>query len=224
MSSGFRSKRWLVGVLGLFVLGLLAACATDADRARMEGVGAGALGGALLGAALGGNREGAAVGALLGGVIGAAVGDSVVNKKEQYAKAEDDLRTSAARARALAKASRENNEQLARDIAALDLSVKRLRNEKMSADSRRAALASNQERYNTTLASIDQQLQQMRVEIATQATVVKTEQARPKPAGTVTDSEGLRLVSASVRELQQQERSLELARLQLQQIDRRRAY
>jgi len=34
----------------------------------------------------------------------------------------------------------------------------------------------------------------------------------------------VRLVSASMRDLEQQARTLELAKLQLQQIDRRRAY
>jgi YMGG-like Gly-zipper len=214
--------RW-IGALTLTVVALLVGCATDAQRTRTEGAGAGAVGGAVLGKVVGG-RDGAMVGAFLGGLIGYSVGDQVADKKAQYAQREDALRASADRALALAKASRDQNDKLSSDIAVLELSVQRLRTERMSAASRQAQTRSNQGRLIALLASVDQQLVQMRTAIAEQSEVLKAEEARTKPVPEAPPSEGLRRVSASVRDLQQQERSLELARLQLEQIDKRRAY
>jgi len=205
---------------------LLCACANDAQRTRTEGVAAGVAAGAVAGQALGGKRDSTLAGALIGGIIGGMIGNSVAQKKAQYAKTEDALLVSAENASAVARASREQNDQLASEIAALDESVQQLRSEKMTAESRRTLALANQQRLTTLLAGVDQNLQQIRGSIAQQTALMQQAEAmRAKQAqSTAEPSEGIQRVSASVRDLQQQERSLELARLQLQEIDRRRAF
>jgi hypothetical protein len=205
---------------------LLGACANDAQRTRTEGAAAGAALGAVAGHVLGGNKDSTVAGAVIGGVIGAWIGNRTADKKAQYAAREAELRSSAERATALARSSSEQNEQLQRDIAALDESVQQLRTAKVSAESRQAEALAQQQKLGTLLASVDQQLHQLREEHARQAALVKAEatQTRGVAAAPPPSSEGVRLVSASMRDLEQQARTLELAKLQLQQIDRRRAY
>ena len=204
---------------------LLSACATDAQRTQTEGAAAGAVIGAVAGRALGGNRDGAVAGALLGGLVGAVIGDKTADKKARYAAQEDELRASAERATALARASRERNEQLMQDTAALETSVRRLRTAKLSAESKQALAKENQKKQDAMLASVDGQLRQLREETARQAALIKAAETTGKQNGTPQpSSEGIRLVSASIRDMDQQTRALELAKLNLQQIDQRRSY
>ena len=212
------------------VLALAACAANDANRTTGEGIAAGAVVGAVAGNVVGGNRQATVVGGVLGAVVGGVVGASVANKKADYAQREDMLRASADRAMAVAQASRQDNDQRSVEIAALDQSVQRLRNETMSAGARQALAQDSRQRQKRLLAGVDTQLQRMRAEIARQNAVIVAEQkARANAAATTTaaaptTSGGLRQVSAGIRDLQQQERTLEEARLQLMQIDKRRAY
>ncbi len=204
---------------------LLSACATDAQRTRTEGATMGATIGAVAGQLLGGNREGALAGAVLGGVIGGIFGDQTADKKARYAAQEDELRASADRASTLAQVSRDRNEQLDRDIAALEQSVQQLRTAKLSAESKRALAEASRKQHDGLMTSIDEQLRALREEISRQQALAKAATLPPKPDGTSQPvSEGIRLVSAGMRDLDQQTRALEIAKLNLQKIDRRRAY
>ncbi|MES2349187.1 MAG: glycine zipper 2TM domain-containing protein [Pseudomonadota bacterium] len=221
----------IIGVRGRIVIvaivatAMLSACATDAQRTQTEGAAAGAVIGAVAGRALGGNRDGAVAGALLGGLVGAVIGDKTADKKARYAAQEDELRASAERATALARASRERNEQLMQDTAALEKSVQRLRTATLSAESKLVLARENQKKQDAMLASVEGQLRQLREETARQSALIKAAETPGKPNGAPQPaSEGIRLVSASIRDMDQQTRALELAKLNLQQIDQRRSY
>src|SRR5882762_6551911 len=82
---------------------LLSGCATDAQKTRTQGAGAGAVLGSLIGLAVTHDARGALIGAAAGGAGGLLVGDQVARKKGQYARREDVLRGSAARAQQLAQ-------------------------------------------------------------------------------------------------------------------------
>jgi len=201
----------------------LSGCATDAQRTRTEGAAAGVVLGGVAGRVIGGNRDGAVVGAVTGGLAGLVIGDQVATKKERYATQEDMLRASAERATTLARASQQRNAQLARDIAALDQSVKQLRSAKMSAASKRTAALANQKTQQALLVSVDGNLRQLREETARQAEVLKAV-GTPGQAVATRPTAGVELVSASMRNLDQQTRLLEQAKRNLQAIDERRAY
>jgi hypothetical protein len=217
--------RWNRATASLMVVILLfTGCANDQQRTRGEAIGLGALIGAAAGALLGGNRDSALVGGAIGAVAGAAAGQNRVETKAAYARREDELRASADQALALAQASREENTQRAQAIAALDRSVQRLRNEALSATARRSLAQDTERRQKVLVAQVEAQLGQMRQELARQNNVLAAEQQRLSREAAAQPSEGLRRVSAGVRDLQQQERTLEDALLQLQEIDKRRAY
>jgi len=79
------------------VLAMVSACATtkDSTRTKAEGTAGGAvIGGGigwLVGRALGNEKLGAAIGAVAGGTAGYAAGSAVADKKQEYAKEEDQL-------------------------------------------------------------------------------------------------------------------------------------
>lgn len=214
-------------LLSLALAGLLGSCATDRQRTRTEGAVTGAAAGAVLGRAIGGDNRGAVLGAALGGVVGALLGNRAAGKKAAYARREEDLRASAQRAAAMAQSSREQNDALERDIVLLGQSIQELQTAKLSAVSRQALVAEHRQRLGALLAATDAQLHQMRSELERQsallAAVPATTDRETKVAGQES-SEGFRLVSVGMRDLEQQTRRLELARLQLQQIDQRRAF
>ncbi|MBN8739694.1 MAG: hypothetical protein BGP24_05075 [Lysobacterales bacterium 69-70] len=205
----------------------LGACATDRQRTRAEGTAAGAAAGAALGRAITGDDRGTAIGAVLGGIVGAVVGNRVANKKAAYAKREEELRLSAQRASALAQTTRDQNQQIEQQIAELNQAVTTLQSVKRSAESKRIAQAENRQKLSALVESVERQLQQMNEEMARQnqlIAAVKAQDAKDKREAAPEPSEGLQLVAASVRDLEQQTRWLELARVQLQQIDERRMF
>ncbi|WP_313913331.1 glycine zipper domain-containing protein [Tahibacter sp.] len=213
-------------MFSLFAL-LLGACATDQQRTRSEGTAAGVVAGAALGRAITGNDRGTAIGAVIGGIFGAVAGNRIAEKKAAYAQREEQLRQSAQRTMALAESTRTQNEQLEHDIAELDRSVRELVGARLSAVSRQKAASANQQRSAALVETIEQQLAQMKNEVERQNQLIAAVQAQDKAQknkAQAEPSEGMRLVAASLRELGTQTRQLELARLQLQQIDERRAY
>lgn len=203
---------------------LLAGCATDRQQTQAEGAAVGALAGAVLGSLLGGNRDGAAVGALLGAGVGAVAADKVADQKATYIQREDTLRASADQAQKLAQKLRDGNDALGREIAALDASVQRLRTERLTTESRRNLAQSQQQSLTALVGRVTRQLAQVRQEIAQQTTVVQAEERHARESKQPAPEQGIRLVAAGIRDLQGQERALDRARLQLQQIDQRRAY
>jgi uncharacterized membrane protein len=96
--------------------------ASDAGRTRTEGAVTGAVVGALLGMALGGDNrgKGALVGAAVGAGAGYLVGNEIAKRKQKYARDEDFLDSEIAVAREYNATARRYNQQLRRDIAALD--------------------------------------------------------------------------------------------------------
>ncbi|WP_257386749.1 glycine zipper domain-containing protein [Tahibacter caeni] len=225
MSSSIRSfpRLFLIGLLGLS----LSACATDRQRTRAEGTAAGAAAGAALGRAIAGNDRGTVVGALLGGIVGAVVGNRVANKKAAYAQREEELRLSAQRAAALVESTREQNEQIEREVAELGAAVAQLQSAKDSAEARRLTQTENQQKLSALVESVERQLEQMKEEMQRQDALIAATEAqdvKDRRDAEQEPSEGLQLVAAGLRDLEQQTRRLELARLQLQQIDERRAY
>ena len=219
-----RRPFWAVALLVTMVLG---GCSTDAQRTRSEGTAIGAGIGATVGGALTRRRDGALAGAVIGGVIGLFAGDRVVKKKAGYARSEDALRASAERATALAQATRLRNDQLEREIAALDSSVRTLRTATRKAREQQMLAGQQSDELRRLQATVDTQLAQVRGEVARQAALIRAVQEDARARATAAArarSEDLRRVQVSMTALQQEQRRLELARLQLQQIDRRRAY
>lgn len=218
--NGASSALW-AGVVTTLVL---AGCATDRQQTQAEGATAGALAGAVLGGLLGGGRDGAALGAMLGAGMGAVAADKVADKKTAYIQREDALRASADQAQKLAQKLRDGNDALGREITTLDASVQRLRTARLSAESRRNLAQSQQQSLTALVGRVTQQLAQVRQEISQQTTVLQAEERYARENKQPAPDQGIRLVTAGIRDLQVQERSLERARLQLQQIDQRRAY
>ena len=210
--------------VALATVGCASGPPSDSQRTVGEGAAFGALIGALLGAAAADNRRGAAVGAALGAAAGTAVGMGVADKKAAYARREDALRASADRAQALVAETRQANETLDGEIAQLQASVQRLRAEQMSAEAQRELAQSNQQAVLAAMGRIDQQLQSVRQEISRQVSLAQAEQKQAAETRQPVAEQGLRLVSAGVRDLQGQERALERARQQLLLLDPRRAY
>ena len=124
----------------------------------------------------------------------------------------------------MAQQLRNANEGLGRDIATLEASVQRLQAERLSAENRRNLAQANRQSLTALVGRVDQQLQQVRREISQQTTVVQAEERRAKETKQPVPEQGIRLVAAGIRDLQGQEHALERARLQLQQLDQRRAY
>lgn len=206
---------------------LLGACATDQRRTRSEGTAAGVVAGAALGRAITGDDRGTAIGALIGGIVGAVAGNRIAEKKAAYARREEQLRQSAQQTMALAASARTQNEQLERDIAELDRAVQELAAARLSAASRQKANNANQQRSAALVEAIERQLKQMKDEVERQnqlIAAVQAQDAAQKRRTPAEPSDGMRLVATSLRDLEAQTRQLELARLQLQQIDERRAY
>src|SRR5262249_45729956 len=158
------------------------------------------------------------------GGAGYAVGNQVAQKKARYAQRETELRNSAQRADALAAQTRQINEQISVKVAQLDETVQRLRSQELSEDTRRALTESNRRQAASLLSGVDAQLQQVRDEVSRQQALLAAETQQAQQANDATDSEGVRLVNAGIRELQTNQRQLEEARAQLQLIDPRRAY
>lgn len=225
MTSLFRRCRGLA-VVGTLAL-VLCACATDQQRTRAEGTATGVAAGAALGRAITGNDRGTVIGAMLGGIVGAVVGDRVAKKKAAYAQREENLRQSAQRATALAESTRVQNEQIENQIAELDRAVQDLRQASLTGAERQARHDAQQQRLAALVETVAHQLRQMNAEVERQNALiaeVKALDAKERRTAEEQQSEGVQLVAAGLRDLEQQTRRLELARLQLQQIDERRAY
>lgn len=222
-----RRDGMLSACIVLVLAASLSACATDQQRTRSEGIAAGAAAGAVVGHAIGGDERGAALGAVLGGVVGAVFGNRAAEKKAAYAQREAELRAGAERAAALAQASREHNDQIEREIAQLEESVRTLRTAKLSARVKQNRATENGQRVNALLAATEARLQQIRAEVDRQKALLAVAAVRDdgkKKTAAEQPSQDFQLVSVNIRDLEQQTRRLELARLQLQQIDPRRAY
>jgi outer membrane lipoprotein SlyB len=213
--------RW--GVLAISAL-LMSACATDGQRTRTEGALAGAAAGAAVGQIAGGDSESTAAGALVGALVGGLFGDQVARKKAEYVKREDELKASADRAQQLAQSLQVQNAQTAGEIEALERSLKKIYAQKASAEARRKSILTQKRRATTLLAQVDQQLSGVRTELAAQAALLETEKVRAAQARETTPLEGVKLVNASVVDLEIQGRALARAKQQLLLIDRRRAY
>ena len=203
---------------------VVSACATDQQKTEGQGAGAGALLGALIGVAITHDARGAAIGGAVGGGAGYAVGNQVAQRKAQYAQRENDLRNSAQRANVLAEQTQQMNQQISAQVARLDETVRSLRKQEMSEDTRRGLTESNRRQAASLLNGVNAQLQVVRDEVARQQALLAAETQQAQQSKESTDSEGVHLVSAGIRELQSNQRQLEEARAQLQLIDPRRAY
>jgi len=218
---------WLMGAL------LISGCATDSQTTIAQGAGLGAVAGAVLGKALGRNKDSMLAGTAVGAALGGAVGYQVAGKKAEYAQREDELQAAAKQAQAMTLTIREENERRAIAIAAFQQSVQRLRTANLSVAARRSLAAENQQKQTALVAGIDERLRRLRGELVYQNALLAADQkvraeaaakAPPANVATVVPSDGISRVALGIRELQQQERSLEATREQLMQIDNRRAY
>lgn len=215
---------------GVFVVGMTA-CATDRDRTCAEGAAVGGVGGAALGQAVGGNTSATLIGAAIGTVAGAAFGCKVADDKAAYAKREAELKTLAERAIAVANANKAEAERLSRQVAQLNHAVENLRIARMDAQARQVAASVQQRQFVALQQDVDRRLLAVREEIGKQTAAFQAAEAEAKRVASLPSaqpalpkSEGLVLVSAGIRDLEQQSRALELVKAQLRQIDRRRAY
>jgi Glycine zipper len=203
---------------------LLCACATDTQKTQAQGGGAGAVLGALIGVAVGHDARAALIGGAIGGAAGLAVGDSVAQKKAQYARREDALRGSAARAQQLARLTQQENEHLRGDVARLDRAVESLRTQEMSAQARRAASQNNQRMAAALSREVDLQLQTVKAELARQQALLASEAQQAQQTKRPSPQQAVHLVEAGMHDLESSQRMLEEAKAQLQLIDPRRAY
>lgn len=220
-------SRWLRTALVVLLAVSVTGCATDPQRTRTEGTLVGAGAGAAIGRAITGDDRGTAIGAAIGAVVGLVAGNRMAKKKAEYAKREDALRESAQRAVALAQSTREENDQLSRDIADLEATVHQLSSQKTSAAAKKTQLEASERKQVALVAAADASLARVREEYARQEAVVNertSSQSADKIAAEQQQSEGFRLVQASMRELQAQERRLETAKEQLRLIDTRRVF
>ena len=204
-------------------------CATDAQRTRTEGAAAGAVAGAVVGQVLGRNTGATVAGAVVGAAAGSFIADRTVDKKAEYARREEELRQSAQKATALAQSSRETSARLTREVAALEASVKALQARRLAAEERQNQIVGQEQQLKALQSSVDRQLAQVRGELERQTALYKAAEASQRSASgsgsaAPPQSNGLQLVASGMRELDGETRSLELIKLQLQQIDSRRSY
>ena len=137
--------------LGLAVTFFTGCASTEDGRlAQAQGTGLGALGGAALGALIGvatdggdGAARGAIIGAGAGAIGGYALGTNVAYKKERYAKTEDWLDASIARATAQNRAAYAYNNSLKTQLASLESQVRaaKLANNKSKLRSLKSTIA-----------------------------------------------------------------------------------
>ena len=200
---------------------LSAGCATDAQRTRAEGAGAGAVVGGAIGGLLHGRPTDALIGAGVGALAGLAVGNHVANQKQTFAQREQTLRAAAARSREATDSARAYNEQLRGEIFALEQDRQRLMAGELSARARHDLAIQDKQKTTLLLAQTNQRLAAVRAELDTQRRLINTEQAAARNQET---AGSLRQVSVGVDELSGQEQSMQSALKQLQQIDNRRMY
>jgi hypothetical protein len=202
---------------------VLTGCATDAQKTKTQGALAGAAMGGAAGALAGGKKESIA-GAVVGGIAGVMYGTAVAKKKAELAQREDALKASAAKAEQLAQEMRQNNAVLTTDIEGLEQNILQLKQDKLSQQARNALAQSNRERTKVLLSGVDLQLQIVKAEIGRQQALYESEERLARESKDNSLNPGMQLVAAGVRDLQSHERSLELAKAQLERIDPQRAY
>jgi len=220
----FELHHALIGTLAVLLSLVLTGCATDADRTRAQGAGAGAVAGGAIGGLLHGRGSDALVGAAIGAVGGLIVGDRVAKKKQAYAKREEALRSAAEHSRLVAESAKSYNQQLQQQIVALRQTQRQLENQRMTTTVRHNLALDNNQKARYLLAQTRQRLNDVHAELESQRAVITAEQQAASKAHEQSPADGMRRVSAGVDDLQNQERSLKVALDQLQQIDNRRMY
>lgn len=207
---------------------LCTACANMSDReqAQAQGAGIGVVVGGVLGALLGGEDRGtgAAVGAAIGGIAGAAYGDSVSDRKERRAAAEDELGASIAAAEQALAQARTFNDSVLQDIARLQKDRQALRSKTASAEERSRALEAERRQVSEMIQRSERELSQLSTQIAAQQRRLDASASASNQGGGASDGDGLRRVRDGVAGLRTERSRLEQALSQLRQIDRRRAY
>src|SRR5437868_8046389 len=125
----------------VWLLALLSGCAGMSDRTRTmtEAVATGAAIGAGAGYLIG-EEKGAAVGAAVGAVGGVIVGTAVNQKKEAYARNEDELQLTLAALQQSLDELRAANQQVITETLALRRRQKALQSQKLSENARQAEL------------------------------------------------------------------------------------
>ncbi|QSN63508.1 MULTISPECIES: glycine zipper domain-containing protein [unclassified Caballeronia] len=217
------SSAFLLSGIAVLCLAFTGGCASDADTTRAEGAGAGAVIGGAIGALIGHGKAGGIVaGAAAGGLAGGLYGNHVANQKQAYATREDQLQASIAHAQQVASQARAYNQQLQAQIAALEQTRQQLRRQVVSADTRQQAMLDERRKTAAMIARTNAELTNVRQEIATQQTVLRT--ASTDAAGNSQQSPEIQKVSSNIGELQKQALALEQAQTQLQMIDQRRSY
>lgn len=150
----------------------------DATRTKTEGTLTGAGIGAAVGAGIGaifgkgkGALIGAAIGAGVGSMAGYFVGAHVADKKAEYASREDWLDACIARTQEVTAETAKYNEQLKKDIAALNKETKALtaKRNKIDAETKKAEREKIEGLRNdtkSTLASLDTELSKQKQVLA----------------------------------------------------------
>ena len=202
--------------LALLYATLASGCATDADRTRAEGAGAGAVVGGALGALFShGNVGGVAAGAAVGGLAGGLFGNHVANEKQAYATQEDQLQASIAHAQQVAQQARTYNQQLQKQITSLEQTREQLQHQVVSTDLRHQAMLDDKRKTTAMIRQTNGELASVRQEIANQQSVLRTASA----ANTTSQqpSASIEKVSSSINDLQVQ--ASELTRASAVAID-----
>ena len=202
------------------VLALLGGCASMSDKARTmaEGVTAGAVVGGGAGYLVG-EEKGAVIGATVGAVAGAAVAAKVNEKKEAYARDEDELQLTLAALQQSITELRSANQQLVMDTQALRRRQKALQSQQLSEKARQAELRSQKEFAAERIASVNARIAKVDQQLVTQRQLVAAERARG--TGSV---QLINFVQKSSSDLSLERETLLSSLEQLKAIDSRRMY
>jgi uncharacterized protein YcfJ len=218
----------------IVVFFVISGCATtDATRTRTEGTAVGVATGAATGAAVGavagaiagdagtGALVGAGVGGVVGGIAGYFYGDSVVTKKETYAKNESKLQLAMADIDKNTEVTKEYNSQLAEEISNLQEIYKSLESEEDERVALKEKLQQQKSKNSQLLAKSEKHLSVLKTKTVQYKKLIAKEEKR-KQSGN--DKQLIASVKTSLVSFNSEQQTLQNYINQLKQIDRRRVY
>jgi len=196
MKRRYRKSLLVISSVTLLMTGCAQQQMTDSERTRTEGTLVGAAGGAALGALIG-DRQGALIGAALGGAAGYAYGSHVAEEKAKYARAEDWLDASIARAERINRHARAYNNRLRKKIAESRRLAKLYRQKKVS----RSKMLAQKRSIDHERAQASRELQKLQGNLKYQQEVI----AEARKGG---NSARVRRLSREISRMKSEERTL----------------
>lgn len=197
---------------------ILSGCATnDRQRTEMEGLALGCGVGAALGNLIGKDRKSTAIGCAAGSIAGVTYGKHVADEKEKYASKEEHFKAVIVNAKKVSSDARAFNRQLTADISEVKNELAMLKKSSANLASKNTQLTNQQKKTKALLSEARKKLNQLKTEIQTQRKFLANNAQNIDP----------NLIEASQKEISQLEaenKALQIALIELQTIDTRRAY